>query len=87
MQPDVTIMDLTLTPEMSGIQAIQNIRRDFPAARIVVLTAATGDEDIYQAVRAGAVTYLFKDQLGDDLIPIIREVHAGGGQIPPEVGP
>src|ERR1039457_2555518 len=83
--PDVTIMDLGLTPEMSGIEAIQAIRREFAGARIVVLTAAKGDEDIYRALRAGAATYLLKDTLGDDLVPIIREVHAGGGPIPPYV--
>jgi two-component system NarL family response regulator len=84
--PDVTIMDLTLTPEMSGIQAIQAIRREFPDARIIVLSAYKGDEDIYRALQAGAVTYLLKESLGDDLIPIIREVHAGGGPIPSQVG-
>ena len=84
--PDVTIMDLTLTPEMTGIQAIQAIRREFPDARVIVLSAYKGDEDIYRALEAGAVTYLLKESLGGDLIPIIREVHAGGGPIPPEVG-
>jgi DNA-binding NarL/FixJ family response regulator len=83
--PDVTIMDLSLTPEMSGIEAIRAIRREFAGARIVVLTASKGDEDIYRALRAGAATYLLKDTLGDDLVPIIREVHAGGGPIPPYV--
>src|SRR5579872_4851856 len=85
-QPDVTIMDLTLTPEMTGIQAIEAIRREFPQARIVVLSAYKGDEDIYRALQAGAATYLLKESLGDDLISIIREVHAGGGPIPSQVG-
>jgi len=85
-KPDVTIMDLTLTPEMTGIQAIQAIRREFPDARIMVLSAYKGDEDIYRALEAGAATYLLKESLGDDLIPVIREVHAGGGPIPPQVG-
>jgi len=85
-KPDVTIMDLTLTPEMTGIQAIQAIRREFPDARVIALSAYKGDEDIYRAIEAGAATYLLKESLGDDLIPIVREVHAGGGPIPPEVG-
>jgi two-component system NarL family response regulator len=84
-KPDVTIMDLTLTPEMSGTEAIRAIRRESSKARIIVLTAAKGDEDIHRALKAGAATYLLKDSLGDDLIPIIREVHAGGGTIPPYV--
>jgi two-component system NarL family response regulator len=83
--PDVTIMDLSLTPEMNGVQAIQTIRREFPAARIIVLSAYKGEEDIYRALQAGAVTYLLKETLGEDLIPIIREVDAGGGPIPPYV--
>jgi DNA-binding NarL/FixJ family response regulator len=85
-RPDVTIMDLTLTPDMTGIQAIQAIRREFPHARIIVLSAYKRDEDIYRALQAGAATYLLKESLGDDLIPIIREVHAGGGPIPSQVG-
>lgn len=85
-RPDVTIMDLNLTPEMTGIQAIRAIRSEFPEARIIVLSAFKGDEDIFQALKAGAATYLLKDALGDDLIPIIRQVHAGGGPISPEVG-
>lgn len=84
-KPDVTIMDLHLTPEMSGIEAIQAIRREFPDARVIVLSAHNGDEEIFRALQAGAITYLLKDSLGDDLVPIIRQVHAGGGPIPPEV--
>jgi len=80
-QPDVTIMDLNLTPEMTGTQAIQAIRMHSPQARIIVLSAYKGEEDIFKALQAGAATYLLKDSLGDDLIPIIREVHSGGGPI------
>jgi DNA-binding NarL/FixJ family response regulator len=86
MRPDVTIMDVTLTPDMTGIQAIQVIRREFPRARIIVLSAYQRGEDIYQALQAGAATYLLKESLGDDLVPIIREVHAGGGPIPSQIG-
>ena len=85
-RPDVTIMDLNLTPEMTGQQAIRAIRGEFPNARIVVLSAYKGDEDIFRALEAGAITYLLKETLSEELIPIIREVHAGGGPIPPEVG-
>jgi|SRR5579872_1025725 len=85
-QPDVTIMDLTLTPEMTGIQAIEAIRREFPQARIVVLSAYKGEEDIYRAFQAGAATYLLKESLGEELIATIREVHAGAGSVPPQVG-
>src|ERR1700680_2905080 len=60
-KPDVTIMDLTLTPEMSGVQATGAIRREFRDARVIVLSAHKGDEDIFQALQAGAVTYLLKE--------------------------
>lgn len=85
-RPDVTVMDVTMTPEMTGIDAIAAIRREFPDARIVVLSANKGDDVIYRALQAGAVTYLLKEALGDNLVPIIREVHAGGGPISPEIG-
>src|ERR1019366_3454722 len=53
LQPDVTLMNLRL-PRMGGVEAITQIRRDSPAARIVVLTTFDGDEDIYRSLQAGA---------------------------------
>jgi DNA-binding NarL/FixJ family response regulator len=83
-RPDVTLMDLEM-PTMNGVQAIQAIRARHPNARIVVLTMYHGDEDIYRAVAAGAVGYLLKDTLPDDLVRVIRDVHAGQRAIPPEI--
>jgi DNA-binding NarL/FixJ family response regulator len=83
-RPDVTLMDLEM-PTMNGVQAIQAIRNRQPDARIVVLTMYHGDEDIYRAVAAGAMGYLLKDTLPDDLIRVIRDVHAGQRSIPPEI--
>ena len=83
-QPDVTIMDLRL-PLMSGVEAITAIRREFPAARVIVLTTFDGDEDIYRALQAGARGYLLKDMSGDDLMDAIRTVHAGKSRIPAAV--
>jgi len=80
--PDITIMDLGLTPEMTGVQAIEAIRAEFPSAKIIVLSAHNGDEDIYRALHAGAVTFLLKDTLGRDLIPILKDVYRGGRPIP-----
>jgi DNA-binding NarL/FixJ family response regulator len=76
-RPHVTLMDLRLGAS-SGIDAIREIRRHEPTARIVVLTMYQGDEDIHKALSAGAATYLLKDALSDDLIRVVREVHAGG---------
>ena len=83
-RPDVTLMDLRLG-ERNGIDAIKEIRRDYPDARIVVLTMYQGDEDIHRALSAGAATYLLKDALSDDLIRVVREVHAGGHPMAPDV--
>ena len=83
-QPDVVLMDLRL-PGMGGVEATVAIRTEFPNARIVVLTTYEGDEDIYRALEAGAQAYLLKEMLGEDLLRVIREVHAGRRQIPPAV--
>ncbi len=80
-RPDVTIMDLRM-PKMSGVEAISAIRRETPAARIIVLTTFDGDEDIYRALQAGAKGYLLKDMFGEELIDAIKAVHAGRQRIP-----
>jgi two-component system NarL family response regulator len=82
--PDVTLMDLQLRG-MSGVEAIRAIRRLNRDARIVVLTMYQGDEDIFRALDAGATTYLLKDTLSDDLVRVVREVHAGEHSLRPEV--
>jgi two-component system NarL family response regulator len=79
-RPDVTLMDLQL-PVMNGLQAIRAIKKADAGARVVVLTMYQGDEDIYRALQAGAVAYLLKDSVPDDLIRVIREVHAGNQSI------
>ena len=83
-QPDVALMDLRM-PEMNGVEAITAIRREFPAARIIVLTTFDGDEDIYRGLRAGARGYLLKDAGREGLLEAIRAVHAGQSWIPPDV--
>ncbi len=83
-RPDVTIMDLRL-PVLGGVEAIQEIRRASPQARVIVLTTFDGDENIYRALQAGARGYLLKDMFGDELMEAIRAVHAGKTRIPPVV--
>jgi two-component system NarL family response regulator len=83
-RPDVTLMDLRM-PEMGGVEAINIIRAEFPSAKIIVLSTYQGDEDIFRALEAGAVTYLLKDTLAEKMIGVIREVAGGGRPIPPEV--
>jgi len=84
LRPDITLMDLRM-PGVSGAEAITQIRREFPGARIIVLTTFDGDEDIYRAVQAGAQGYLLKDMFFEELEAAIRKVHAGARLIPGSV--
>lgn len=83
-RPDVTLMDLRL-PDMSGIDAMIAIRKEFPKACIVVFTTFEGDMEIRRAFAAGARSYMLKSTLPNDLAKTIRQVHAGGKSVPPEV--
>jgi DNA-binding NarL/FixJ family response regulator len=83
-QPDVTLVDLQL-PDISGVEVIKRIRAEFPDAKIIVLSMYAGEDDIYNALTAGASTYLTKDSLSDNLVSIIRDVHAGTLVLPLEI--
>jgi DNA-binding NarL/FixJ family response regulator len=83
-RPDVTLMDLRL-PGMSGLEALRAIRREDPAARCVVLTTYEGDEDIHQALAAGAAGYIIKAMSNDTLVDALRLVHAGSRFLPSPV--
>jgi DNA-binding NarL/FixJ family response regulator len=82
--PDVTLMDLRL-PDMNGIDVMIAIRKEFPEARIVVLTTFEGDAEIQRALTAGARGYLLKSMPPRELLDGIRQVHAGKKRIPPEI--
>jgi DNA-binding NarL/FixJ family response regulator len=82
--PDVTLMDLQM-PVMNGTDAILAIRKDFPEARIIVLTTYSGDAQAARALKAGASGYLLKNMLRKELVETIRSVHAGKKRIPPEI--
>jgi DNA-binding NarL/FixJ family response regulator len=83
-RPDVTLMDIRM-PNVNGLDAVAAIRREFPTARIVILTTAGGDIQALRAFKAGAVGYLLKNTLRKDLIDTIRLVHSGQRRIPPEI--
>ena len=76
--PCVTLIDLRM-PVLGGVEAIAAIRREFPEARLIVLTTYDGDEDIYRSLQAGARGYLLKDVFFEELETAIRAVHAGRG--------
>ena len=83
-RPDVTLMDLQM-PVMNGIDAILAIRREFPSARIVILTTYDGDAQAVRALKAGAAGYLLKNMLREELVNTIRSIHAGRRRVPAEI--
>ena len=74
LRPDVMLLDLRL-PGTSGFDVLTRLRREFPDARVVVLSNYQGSEDVYRAVRSGAAGYLTKDASGQELIDAITTVH------------
>ena len=84
-RPDVILMDLRM-PVMSGVEAIRAIRSAWSDARVIVLTTYDGDEEIYQALQAGAQAYLLKDASRVELLEAVEAVHRGEKRIPPEIG-
>jgi DNA-binding NarL/FixJ family response regulator len=82
--PDITLMDLSL-PGMSGVEAIRTIMARHHNAKFVVLTTYEGDEDIHQALQAGARSYIIKGMPHDALVNAVRRVHAGGRFLPQPV--
>jgi DNA-binding NarL/FixJ family response regulator len=82
--PDITVMDLRLD-NGSGVECIRRIRSEFPDARFVVLTTYHGDEDIHQALTAGASGYLIKGMPRQLLLDALRRVCRGERYLPPVV--
>jgi DNA-binding NarL/FixJ family response regulator len=82
--PDITLMDLRL-PDMSGIEAMSSILKNFPKARVIILTMFEGDVEIQRALKAGAYGYLLKTMPPKELVRVIRRVHTGKKHIPPEI--
>jgi DNA-binding NarL/FixJ family response regulator len=83
-RPDVTLMDLRL-PDISGIDALIAIRAEFPDARIAILTTFEGDVEIQRALAAGARGYVLKNMPPNDLVEVVRQIHAGKKRIPQEI--
>jgi DNA-binding NarL/FixJ family response regulator len=84
LKPDLTLLDVRM-PVKNGIETAIEIRRQNQDARILMLTALDGDEDIHKAMEAGAAGYVFKDSTDEKLLPAIRAVASGERWIPEEV--
>ncbi len=84
MKPDVILMDLMM-PRKTGIEAIEEIKRENPQARILVLTSFSDDDKVFSAIKAGALGYLLKETSPDDLVHAIRDVYHGESSLHPAI--
>jgi NarL family two-component system response regulator LiaR len=84
LNPDVLLLDL-LMPKMNGIEVIHAVKGDNPDARILILTSFAADDQVFPAIKAGALGYLLKDTDPEDLINAIRQVHQGESSLSPTV--
>jgi DNA-binding NarL/FixJ family response regulator len=84
LQPDLVLMDMRM-PGKSGPEATAQIRRLSDQARVLILSAFDGDEEIHGALEAGAAGYVLKSATGEELIPALRAVAAGKRWIPRDV--
>jgi DNA-binding NarL/FixJ family response regulator len=84
--PTIVIMDVRL-PGMSGADATAAIIREFPVARILMLSTHAGEEEIYRALQAGARGYVLKSTVREELLHAIREVSEGRRFLDPVVAP
>lgn len=83
-RPDVTLMDVRL-PGMTGIQATERIRGEFPEARVIVLSTYISDEEVYAALKVGAMAYLVKSVAREELIQAVRKAAAGRRHVPADL--
>jgi DNA-binding NarL/FixJ family response regulator len=82
--PDITLMDLFL-PGANGTDALVSIRREFPQARVIMLTTFDKEAEVNRALRAGAAGYVLKSMAREGLLNVIRSVYAGQRHVQPEV--
>lgn len=84
LKPDVLLLDL-LMPKMSGIEVIRELKGKYTNVKILVLTSFAADEQVFPAIKAGALGYLLKDTQPEDLIEAIRQVYKGESSLSPSV--
>ncbi len=82
--PDVVLMDLIM-PEMNGVEATRRLRAVSPKSQVIVLTSSIADEQIFPAIRAGALSYLLKAIDPDDLVQAIRAAYRGEATLHPTI--
>jgi DNA-binding NarL/FixJ family response regulator len=82
--PDVVLMDIRM-PRSSGIEACRAMKEIVPSTKIVMLTISDEEEDLFEAIRAGASGYLLKDIPYDEVADVVRAVHGGQSLINPSM--
>ncbi len=82
LMPDVILMDIKM-PEMDGLAATKQIKAELPYVRIMMLTVSETDEDLFEAVKAGAQGYLLKNVDPDYLVACVQQVQRGEVPIAP----
>lgn len=83
-QPDLVLMDLKM-PGVNGIQATRQIKEQYPAVQVLVLTTYDADDWVFDAIRSGAAGYLLKDTPAEQLVAAVRGTAAGKTHIDPDV--
>ncbi len=83
-RPDLTLMDIRM-PGMDGTTTLMEIRREFPDARVIMLTTSESDGDIQRAMRAGAAAYILKSMPKEEILNVMRSVHQRGRFMPTQV--
>lgn len=82
VRPDVLLMDIQM-PEMNGIDATREIRARLPMAQVVILTKFGDDENVFSAIKAGAVGYVLKDAGLEEIVDAVRDAQSGNGHLSP----
>ncbi len=82
--PDVVLLDMQM-PEMDGVDALRQLRVEFPVLPVLILTTFSDDAHVYAALRAGASGFLLKEMSGDDLVAAIRGAAQGKPQLHPDI--
>ena len=84
LKPDVILLDMVM-PRMDGLEAIVEIKKSWPEAKIIVLTSFSDDEKVFSAIRSGALGYLLKESSPQDLLQAIHSVARGEGFLSPTI--